>query len=188
MMTRIWIYGFVPFRRYRKNITQELLLRLPARAGLITQVLPVVFESEQFLGPVEALKPDYILGLGQCPRGRLLRLERRAYNQMVDRSQNCEQQIDASQPDWISLKWQLPLRSDCRISLDAGRYVCNYSMFVLAQYAQQEGIPTAFVHVPRTYSIYRGLAWLECVLGDLGLNAVPPCAPKSDQSGLPELD
>jgi pyrrolidone-carboxylate peptidase len=166
-MPKIWIYGFGPFRQYRKNITQEMLNHLPERTGVKTQVLPVRFERDLFLKPVESFKPDYILGLGQCPRGDLLRLERRAFNGMRDRRLGLEQPIDATQPEHILLSWKLPVRSDTRISYDAGRYVCNYSMFVLGRHAQERGIPSAFVHIPRTYALKSGLAWLEQLLKDL---------------------
>lgn len=185
-MPRIWIYGFGPFRQYRKNITQEILDHLPERPGVNTQVLPVKFERDLFLHPVAEFKPDYILGLGQCPRGDLLRYERRAFNQMRDRRLGLEQPIDVSQPASINLSWKLPVRSDARVSYDAGRYVCNFSMFILGQHAQQSGIPSAFVHIPRTYSLKSGLAWLEQLLKDLGLNAVQPFALKPDRSVLPE--
>ncbi len=187
-MPRIWIYGFGPFRQYRKNITQEILNQLPERPGVKTQVLPVRFESNLFLDPVKHYQPDYILGLGQCPRGDLLRYERRAFNQMRDRRLGIEQPIDPSYPESILLSWKLPIRSDTRISYDAGRYVCNYSMFVLGQHAQESRIPSAFVHIPRTYSLKSGLAWLEHLLKDLGLNTVQPCAQESDRSVLPEQD
>ena len=185
-MPRIWIYGFGPFRQYRKNITQEILNSLPERPGVKTQVLPVRFERDLFLQPVEYDKPDYILGLGQCPRGDLLRYERRAFNQMRDRRLGLEQPIDDTQPASINLSWKLTVRSDARVSYDAGRYVCNYSMFLLGLYAQQTGIPMAFVHIPRTYSLRSGLAWLEQLLKDLGLNAVQPFALKPDRNVLPE--
>lgn len=163
-MTRIWIYGFEPFRAYRKNITQEILRHLPERPGLTAQVLPVRFERELFLAPLEELQPDWVLGLGQCPRGHLLRLERRAYNQMRERRSDSGQPIDPTQPDWLSLDWKLPVSSDTRVSYDAGRYVCNFSMFQVGLYAQQKGIPSAFVHIPKDYPLNRALNWLERVL------------------------
>lgn len=168
-MTQLWIYGFAPFRHYRKNITQELLALLPPRQGLKTEILPVRFEKELFLSPLETVQPRYILGLGQCPRGHLLRLERCAYNWMRDRSQGIDQVIDSNLPDKSTLSWQLPLRSDTRFSYDAGRYVCNFSMFQLAWAAQNREIPFAFVHIPKDYSLKRGLNWLESVLQEAGI-------------------
>lgn len=163
----ILIYGFGPFRHYRRNITQALLQRLPKRAQLETLILPVRFEPELFLEPVKTLQPDYILGLGQCPRGDLLRLERKAWNLMRDKSQGLEAVIEVDGPASLPVTWHLPLHSDTRVSYDAGRYVCNFSMYTLSRYAQQNQVPYAFVHIPRSFSLNRAQAWLENLLNGL---------------------
>jgi pyrrolidone-carboxylate peptidase len=165
-MDKVLIYGFEPFRRYRKNITQELLLRLAPRPGLSLQILPVRFDAEIFLAPIEAFQPNWVLGLGQCPRGELLRIERRGFNQMRDRSQELDQPISPDLPGHLSVTWKLPVRSDSRLSYDAGRYVCNYSIYLLSQYARSHNLAYAFVHIPKHYSLNKGLAWLESLLSE----------------------
>jgi len=152
---RILIYGFEPFKRYRRNITSELIRTLPAQNGVQALILPVRFDRHVFLEPVQAFRPDWILGLGQCPRGQLLRLERRAFNQMRDRQQGLDQPIDPAGPDTLLLNGRLPANSLCRESYDAGRYVCNFSMYVLGRYALAHHKRYAFVHVPRHFPLQR---------------------------------
>lgn len=166
-MKTIFIYGFGPFKHYRSNITQRLLEALPERPGLYKRILPVRFEPELFLQPLAELQPDYILGLGQCPRGKLLRIERKAWNLMRDKSCGLERPIHPQGPAAVPVTWRLPTRSDTRLSRDAGRYVCNFSMYVLSQAAWNRSLLYAFVHVPRGYPLQRGLNWLENLLARL---------------------
>lgn len=166
-MPKILIYAFEPFKRYRSNISQRLLEALPERSGVYKRILPVRFEQALFLQPLMEVQPDYLLGLGQCARGRLLRIERQAWNLMRDPACGLEQPIDPEGPATIKVTWRLPLRSNTRLSQNPGRYVCNFSMYVLAQVAQERALPYAFVHVPRTYPLQQGLHWLENLISEL---------------------
>lgn len=146
---QLWVYGFEPFGPYRRNITAELVRSLPHLPGLCTTVLPVRFEAELFTQPLQHLQPQWVLGLGQCPRGRLLRIERRAFNWMHDRQSGLNQVIEPQGPESVPASWRLKLSSRCRDSDDAGRYVCNFSMYVLNRQAQSQGFKSAFLHIPR---------------------------------------
>lgn len=150
---RILIYGFEPFGAYRRNITADLIAQLPLAPEWQAHVLPVRFEAELFLAPVKDFAPDLILGLGQCPRGELIRVERKAFNQQRDRLQGLDQAIDPAGPESLSLGWHIRPSSEQRLTYDAGRYVCNFSMYTLAQYAQTQGIASAFLHIPRGLSV-----------------------------------
>lgn len=161
---KILIYGFEPFKQYRKNITQELIFQLPDRQHWLKQVLPVRFESEIFLKSTREAQPDYILGLGQCPHGELIRIERKAYNQCKAHKQDPGIQINPEGPDTTLMNWSIPSNSRRRYSYDAGRYVCNYSMYILSCYAQSHGIKYAFLHIPRDYSIKTGCREVEQIL------------------------
>lgn len=152
-MVKVWVYGFEPFKHYRRNITAELLADFPALPGVQIDVLPVRFEAELFLKPVRQLQPRYVLGLGQCPRGELLRIERRAFNRMRDKSTGLDAPIDPGGPATLNTAWRLQPGSRCRDSYDAGRYVCNFSMYVLGQQAAQQGFASAFLHLPRQFNL-----------------------------------
>lgn len=163
----ILIHGFGPFRRYRRNVTQAILEALPPHPNWHTAVLPVRFEPEIFLPLVESLNPDYILGLGQCPRGELIRIERRSYNLMRDRSKNLEAPIDPDGPGLITPSWRIPTNSRRRNSYDAGRYVCNYSMYLFSRYAAEHQRKYAFLHIPRTFSVQSGVREIVNLLSRL---------------------
>lgn len=149
----ILIYAFEPFLRYRRNVTQAIVEALPARPEWHSAILPVRFEPEIFLPLVESLNPDYILGLGQCPRGAQIRIERKAHNLMRHRRSEPGEPIDAEGPAQLVPNWRIAPNSRRRDSYDAGRYVCNYSMYLMSRYAETHGSNYAFLHVPRTYSV-----------------------------------
>jgi pyrrolidone-carboxylate peptidase len=80
MVSRVLIYGFGPYRQFENNITQQIVRKLPSSRNLKKIVFPVRFDKKQFTDAVKKHRPDFVLGLGQCSRGRLLRIERRAVN------------------------------------------------------------------------------------------------------------
>ncbi|MGV3524410.1 MAG: hypothetical protein ACO1RX_09305 [Candidatus Sericytochromatia bacterium] len=155
--TRVLIQAFEPFGAYRRNITQTIAAALPLQAGWCVRVLPVRFDETVFRAPLETLKPRWILGLGQCPRGERLRIERRAFNQMRDRSQGLENVIDPSGPEYMAPNWRLSPNHWARDSYDAGRYVCNYSMYFYSRLAAEYGYQYAFVHIPRDFALQRAI-------------------------------
>ena len=160
-MKTVLIYAFEPFLQYRVNITEQLVRALPAYPGVETRILPVRFEADLFLAPLRASQPDYLLGLGQCPRGRQIRIERKAWNQMRPDRQSELEVIAPGQPASLAVTWKLPVWPGSRLSYDAGRYVCNYAMFVLSDYARRHDLPYAFAHIPRDYSLRQAHQWLE---------------------------
>ncbi len=164
----ILIYAFEPFGPYRRNITADLIAQLPLRPQWQAHVLPVRFEAELFLKPVRAFEPDLILGLGQYPRGNLIRIERKAFNHKRDRTQNLDESIDPEGSDSLALRWQIRPNSEQRVSYDAGRYVCNFSMYTLAQYAQEQGIASAFLHLPCGFSLTRARRSILQILNKAG--------------------
>jgi pyrrolidone-carboxylate peptidase len=74
------LYGFGPYRQFKNNVTERILRRIPKRRGLTKVVFPVKFDRSQFTRAVIQHQPQWILGLGQCSRGRRLRIETRALN------------------------------------------------------------------------------------------------------------
>lgn len=160
---KILIYAFEPFGKYRSNTSARVLAALPDHSDWYKAVLPVRFEAPIFLDFAQSVDADYILGLGQCPRGKLIRIERKAFNWMGDRSSDLNQAIDDG-PDSISCNWRIPVTSQRRDSYDAGRYVCNYSMYVLNRYAQAHGKKYAFLHIPKDYSVTGAARQIQTIL------------------------
>ena len=78
-MQRILIYGFGPYQQYTSNITEVLLRSMKLPRNVFKEVFEVRFSRRMFENTFETVRPDVILGLGQHPRARKLRIERRTY-------------------------------------------------------------------------------------------------------------
>jgi pyroglutamyl-peptidase len=150
---RILIYGFGPYRQFRNNITEKIVRALPRRSGLKKIVFPVRFHKSQFIEAVKRFSPDIVLGLGQCSRGRILRLETRAANQWRNSKLDKPKPTVPGGPPKLSTNLKLKLARRARVSNDAGDYVCNYSMYVMLDYIKRRRLPVlyGFIHVPRVY-------------------------------------
>lgn len=175
--SRVLILAFEPFLQYKKNITQDIVQRLrqepvPESLALEMRVLPVRFDKDIFLAPVKQFQPDFVLGLGQCARGQLIRIERKALNaQREHRSDpDLDKRIEARGPEAIFPNWRIAPNSRSRYSYDAGRYVCNFSMYILTRAAEKQGFRYAFLHVPRTVSLQQGADYVTGILQAVARN------------------
>jgi pyroglutamyl-peptidase len=173
----ILVYGFGPYRRFQKNITQEIVRRLPAAQNLKKIVFPVSFDKKQFTTAINKYRPHIVLGLGQCSTGRLLRIERRAVNRRRNQKKEKPRSIVRGGAKWLStdLKMGKPaLGKKTKFSRDAGDYVCNFSMYVILDYLRRHRRPTrfGFIHVPHTYDPRRAVKCVGKVLKALAAGSV----------------
>ena len=147
------IYGFGPYRRFRDNVTEKILLRLPRRRGLWKVVFAVCFHRGQFVQAVRKNRPDLVLGLGQCPKGKKLRIESRALNRRRNDKSEKSKPIVRGGPRQLSTNLRLGLGLRARPSRNAGDYVCNYSMYVILDELKRRRVPVrfGFVHIPHDF-------------------------------------
>jgi pyrrolidone-carboxylate peptidase len=138
-MHRILIYGFGPYQHYASNITEVTLRDMKLPRNMFKRVFDVRFDRQMFENVFETVQPDVILGLGQHPRARKLRIERRSHNR--GRS---------TQTRFATLS--LPQTSETTVAHDAGDYVCNYSMWVGIEWCMRNNARYGFLHVPKDYS------------------------------------
>ncbi len=150
---RILIYGFGPYRQFQENVSETILRRLPKRRWLKKVIFPVLFHKRQFIDAVKKHEPDVILGLGQCSRGRRLRIERRAVNKRRDRRVEKARRIVPEGSARLLTNLKLSLGPKARPSRDAGDYVCNYSMYVILDHLKRRRLPIryGFIHIPHDY-------------------------------------
>ena len=150
---RALIYGFGPYRQFADNITEKIVRALPRQRGVAKVVFPVRFNKRQFIEAIEKFRPDLIIGLGQCSRGRILRIERRAVNHRRDSRWDQSTPILRGRPLQAPTNLELKLGRFARLSKDAGDYVCNFSMYVMLNYINERKLPAlyGFIHIPRRY-------------------------------------
>ncbi len=137
-MPRVLIYGFGPYMSFRENVTEKTIRTLPRMAGVRTRVFDVRFDRAMFERALARAKPDIVIGLGQHPRARKLRLERRAHPRGDPRTGR-------------RVTLDLPHTADTTVTYDAGDYVCNFSMWIAGGWCGKNGARFAFIHVPGGY-------------------------------------
>ena len=153
-MTRVLVYGFGPYRNFQRNVTESIVRKLPKRHRLRRIVFPVKFNKSQFLKPIREHKPDVILGLGQCARGRRLRIEAQAVNKRRNHKWENAKPIVPRGARRLSTSLGLNLGRQGRFSKNAGDYVCNYSMYVILDFLKRRRLPIrfGFIHIPQGYN------------------------------------
>lgn len=176
----VMVYGFGPYRQFENNITQQIVRKLPSSPNLQKIVFPVRFNKKQFTDAVKKHRPDLVLGLGQCSRGRLLRIERRAVNKRRNRKE--EKPHSITRGGVRSLKTTLKLEQlapgkQAKLSSNAGDYVCNFSMYVILDYLRRHtgGIARfGFVHIPHQYDPKKATQFVLKILNRLRIGGHAP--------------
>ncbi|WOO42208.1 hypothetical protein [Rubellicoccus peritrichatus] len=147
MSARALVYGFGPFQNYRHNVTSDIVAEIN-QTGLATGIVfDVRFDREMFEDAIKHHRPDIIIGMGQHPGAKKIRIERRAVNWRKDDQLN-EQMIAENGPRYRYTSLKIPDDDLSTITYDAGTYVCNFSMYVMCEYSKRTGVPFAFLHVP----------------------------------------
>jgi pyroglutamyl-peptidase len=162
---RILLYGFGPYREFRDNITARIIRSLSRQAGLKKLVFPVRFQRRQFIDALDRHRPDIVLGLGQSSRKRI-EVETRALNRRRAGKLERVRPILKDKPK--SLPTSLPIHAGrwAGISINAGDYVCNYSMFVLLEEIDRRQLRTrfGFVHIPHDCDQLKAIGYVQRIL------------------------
>jgi pyrrolidone-carboxylate peptidase len=144
------VYGFGPYEEFDANISESIVRALAPGPGVVIEVFDVRFDRDMFVSVLGRHAPDVVIGLGQCRRGRKLRIEGRAQNLWGRRGEPLRR-VSESGPGHLFANLRLPFDARTRASRDAGTYVCNFSMYVCLEYCATRGSRYGFIHVPRGY-------------------------------------
>ena len=164
---KILVTGFEPFGPDAVNAAWEAVSRLPEVIGgaeILKRQLPVEYEAgpARLKALIGELAPDAVLSVGQAAGRAALTPELVGINWK-----------DASLPDNAGVLCQgepidpdgadahfstLPVKEmvsairgagvPAQLSLSAGGYICNATLYRLAGLAKERGIPGGFLHVP----------------------------------------
>ena len=153
-MPGILLYGFGPYDSHETNISGELVngMRLPR--SVQRRVFDVCFDRTMFIEAIERHDPEIIIGLGQSARSRKIRIERKAVNLMGERGAKTRP-ISGHGPGHLFMSLEIPHDDRSRLSWDAGTYVCNFSMYVIAEHCHGSGRRCGFVHFPKRLSLHQ---------------------------------
>ena len=151
---RVLVYGFGPYRRFRDNITARVIESLPEQSGLRTEVFPVQFRRRQFIDALNRHQPDVILGLGQSSR-KQIDIETRARNRRREGKSAKSRPIFSDRPKSLPTTMTIRVGRWVGRSINAGLYVCNYSMYVLLDEIARahRDISFGFIHIPYDWDL-----------------------------------
>ena len=172
-MHTILVAGFGPFPGAARNPSADLAralgrVRRPALAGarIHAVVLPTVYRAveRELKRLIAGLDPDAILLFGLAGRSDRLRVETRAVNaasrihpdaaRFVPKSRtlrkNAPRELFVNAPVRRLLAAARGAGVPARLSRDAGRYVCNASLFFCLDTVRQRKRPplVTFIHIP----------------------------------------
>jgi len=157
---KILIYGFKPYKHFQENITEKIIRKISNRAYLKKAIFPVKFERDYFLKRIKRIKPAVILGLGQNPRGRKIGIERKAINSKQYNKERPEI-IYKNKPKHYFVNLKLKKDKNSWISYDAGKQVCNFSMYIISDFLKNKRAEFAFLHIPKNYNLKRAIRFVE---------------------------
>lgn len=160
---RLLVYGFKPYGGYQENISELLLARLPVYDGMVKKVFDVKFDAAMFNRTLARIKPDCVLGLGQHPRARKLRIERKAMNLSIEPDRSLVP-ISSTGPQSIYATLPLPETAQTTVTYNAGTYVCNYSMYLIGQYCGQHHKKFGFIHIPKDHDMKMLSAYMQTAI------------------------
>ncbi len=158
---KILVFGFKPYQDYKENITEKIVKRLKTRKNLQKVVLPVKFDKKIFIKAIEEYKPDVILGLGQHPKATKIRIERRAINLKQSDKKEKPKKIEEKGSRYRLVNLKLKEDKSAQVCYDAGKYVCNYCMYIVSDLANKNDIKFAFLHIPKDYNIAKATKFVK---------------------------
>ena len=163
--TRILLYGFGPYRQFSDNITATIAKRLPRQPGLKKVVFPVRFHRQQFVNAIERFQPDIIIGLGQSLRQQI-EVESQVANCRRASAAGTVKSISSCGPARLKTTLELKLGRQAGKSMNAGDYVCNFSMYVMLDHIRRKGLNIAFgfLHIPHEYDENKALRLVQKIL------------------------
>ncbi len=164
----VLILGFDPFLEFDENPSDLIVKRLHGRtiAGhtAVGRTLSVDYATveRQILSEIEAAKPDLVLGFGLAAGRDKVTPEKVALNYVNSKTKDNSGRslegvpIAAGQPD--AFFTDLPVETlvselnretiPASLSLSAGAYLCNYTMYISMREAKRSGFRSGFIHIP----------------------------------------
>jgi pyrrolidone-carboxylate peptidase len=157
---KVLVYGFGPYDDFEHNVTEAVIRRLRPHRRLATEVFGVRLSRTMFRRALARHRPAIVIGLGQHRTGRKLRLERKAVN-LMGRRGGPLRPIDRSGPARLFVNLHLPETAETTVAYDAGRFVCNFSMYLMLQHCREAGCRFGFVHIPHGYAAAAAAAYVR---------------------------
>jgi len=164
-MKKLLIYGFKPFGKRKTNISELVVKRLKPKKGFKIKkvILPVAFKKD-ILKKIQKFKPNFIIGLGQKEKGKLLEIERTARN--IHKKDGMRIIIPKRPPRYILNLKLKDKPKGIRVDYISGRYVCNFTRYIVMDFIKRNKLKTrsAFIHIPKDYNPQRATRIIQEII------------------------
>lgn len=163
---KVLISGFLPFGTHTENSSQIIAEKFKSLQlnGFEFQVviLPVTFCSafERLKDEIHSFKPDVVICMGLASNRKTICLEKVAVNFMHSKGADNEGVVKnhevilpkapAAYFSTLPLEAMLEIEASfpVKLSLSAGSFVCNETMFRLLDYLKDGQVQSGFIHLP----------------------------------------
>ncbi|MGV8161810.1 MAG: hypothetical protein ACP5N2_00580 [Candidatus Nanoarchaeia archaeon] len=165
---KLLLYGFGPYLSHKDNVTMHVLKKLKVEKNIICKkvIFDVKYDKKMFLSEIKKFNPDVIIGLGQCARGKKIRIERRAVN--IKGTKQKVKSIYKNKPRFIFASIKLKMNKISRLVYNkSDGYVCNYSMYAILDYCSGLEIKYAFIHIPKKFDVASATKFLNQKINEL---------------------
>ena len=164
---QVLLYGFGPYRKFTENITAKIIGSLAPRPGLGKIVFPVRFQRRQFIKALKHPMPLMVVGLGQSSRPRI-EVETRAINRRRSSKTSAPRPITAGGEAWLPATMPLSVTRPSAKSINAGDYVCNFSMYVMLEELERHNLNSlfGFIHIPFDHDLKAACRFVERMVGN----------------------
>ena len=167
-MKKILIYGFRPFKKYKKNISAETAKKVTQNREITRAILPIVYKKKYILSKIRKYQPDIIIGLGQT-EGKLIEIERKTKNIYEMEGSKLKRKINPKGPKQYLVNLKLKKISGTEISHNAGEYLCNFTMYVIMDFIKKKRVKVkfGFIHIPRNYGLQKAVEVVKKLISQI---------------------
>jgi len=192
MNKKILVFGFKPYGKYKTNISEIIVNKLKNRKISKKIIMPIVFDRIEIIKKIKEIKPDIILGLGQHPRARKIRVERKAKNTIKLKKEKIHENqrfsghrkskrfssesnpIIKNSKNVLFTNLKIKKINGILIAYNAGTHLCNFAMFNIMDFIIKNNKNTkfAFIHIPKNYNIRKGVSMINKIINNININKV----------------
>lgn len=160
---KVLVYGFGPYGKFSHNVTTDIIQSINRKKIAKWMVFDVRFQQKPFLDALKQSPIDLVIGLGQHPRAKKIRIERRARNWQAEPASE-GRQIERNGPDYRYVSLKVPRSEGTTVTYDAGCYVCNFSMYLMCRETERIKALFAFLHVPVKVEVEKVVRLVETIV------------------------
>jgi len=154
---KLLIGYFGPYLSVKKNISSRVIKKLKS-VHCPKILFPVRFNKKIFLKPLHQYKPNIYLILAHNPKGKYLQIELRGVNLKTGMNNlSTLYPIKKGGKKYEVSCFKPRLIGKMKYSTNAGRYVCNYSIYTVLREIRVKKLKTklCFLHIPGSFKINR---------------------------------